>query len=149
LTELPCPLLLLYPHIILVNQISKMAPSQLQIAISSLKRLLKEEQSYFKEQEQQEARISKLENGAIGNDEDGNHEFQVKQERKALEETKAMIPQLRDRITNAREKLETMLDTATNEDERNTAVEVLKAAKEAQKDDPIAGGQGWNAINGS
>lgn len=30
-------------------------------------------------------------------------------------------------------------DTATNEEERNTAIEVLKSAKEAQKDDPIAG----------
>ncbi|KAJ9615195.1 tubulin folding cofactor A [Cladophialophora chaetospira] len=121
-----------------------MAPSQIQIAISSLQRLLKEEQSYFKEQAQQEGRINKLENQANGSDE--NHEYQLKQERKALEETKAVIPQMRDRITNAREKLENMLDTATNEEERNTAVEILKKAKEEQKDDPIAGGHGANAI---
>ncbi|EXJ56496.1 tubulin binding cofactor A [Cladophialophora yegresii CBS 114405] len=85
-----------------------MAPSQIQIAISSLQRLLNEEQSYYKEQAQQEARIAKLENPqANGNDE--NHEYQLNQERKALDETKAMIPQMRDRITNAREKLENML----------------------------------------
>ncbi|KIW64969.1 hypothetical protein PV04_07263 [Phialophora macrospora] len=124
-----------------------MAPSQIQIAISSLQRLLKEEQSYFKEQEQQEARIAKLETQANGNDE--NHEYQLKQERRALEETKAMIPQMRDRITNAREKLENMLDTVTNEQERDAAVEILKKAKDAQKDDPIAGGHGTTAVNGS
>ena len=55
-----------------------MAPSQVQIAISSLRRLLKEEQSYFKEQEQQEARINKLENQPDSSDE--NHEYQLKQE---------------------------------------------------------------------
>jgi hypothetical protein len=55
-----------------------LAPSQLQIAISVLQRLLKEEQSYHKEQEQQEARISKLENETNTTDE--NHEYQLKQE---------------------------------------------------------------------
>jgi tubulin-specific chaperone A len=55
-----------------------MAPSQTQIAISSLQRLLKEEKSYYTEQEQQEARIAKLENEANSNDE--NHEYQLKQE---------------------------------------------------------------------
>ncbi len=56
----------------------KMAPSQIQIAISVLQRLLKEEQSYYKEQEQQEARITKLENQDGSSDE--NHEYQLKQE---------------------------------------------------------------------
>lgn len=60
-----------------------MAPSQLQIATSSLQRLLKEEASYHKEQAQQEARIAKLEkegtDGAAG-DEDGNREYVLKQE---------------------------------------------------------------------
>lgn len=58
-----------------------MAPSQIQIATSVLQRLLKEELSYFKEQEQQEARIAKLEKDGYGPDEtDGNDEFRLKQE---------------------------------------------------------------------
>lgn len=58
-----------------------MAPSQVQIATSALQRLLKEEVSYFKEQEQQEARIAKLEQQAPGTgDSPGNEEFQLKQE---------------------------------------------------------------------
>jgi hypothetical protein len=55
-----------------------MAPSQVQIAISVLQRLLKEERSYYKEQSQQEARISKLENQANGGDE--NYEYSLRQE---------------------------------------------------------------------
>ena len=55
-----------------------MAPSQIKIAISSLQRLLKDEHSYFKEQEQQEVRINKLVNQANGNDE--NYEYQLRQE---------------------------------------------------------------------
>lgn len=68
-----------------------MAPSQLQIATSVLQRLVKEEASYHKELEQQQARIAKLEakakakqdgNGAgeEDDDDDGNAEFQLKQE---------------------------------------------------------------------
>lgn len=51
------------------------APSQLRIATSSLQRLVKEEASYYKELEQQQARISKIN---IGDDE--NAEFMLKQE---------------------------------------------------------------------
>ncbi|KIX01323.1 uncharacterized protein Z518_09048 [Rhinocladiella mackenziei CBS 650.93] len=116
-----------------------MAPSQLQIATSSLQRLIKEEASYYKEQAQQEARIATLEKKSPAADEADNHEYQLKQERKALEETIAVIPTLREQITSAREKLESFLDSATNDEERNKAIEVLKSAKETQKDDPVAG----------
>jgi tubulin-specific chaperone A len=57
-----------------------MAPSQLQITISSLQRMLKEEASYYKEQEQQAVRIAKLEKETGEEDEPGNREFQLKQE---------------------------------------------------------------------
>lgn len=113
-------------------------PSQLQIALSSLQRLVKEEASYHKEMEQQKSRIAKLE-ATVGDkaDGDGNEEYQLKQEvrsinssgsdlplhqtsltehqltnrlqKKALEETEAVIPGLREKITNAREKTETLL----------------------------------------
>ena len=51
-------------------------PSQLAIATSSVLRLVKEEASYHKELQQQEARIEELQKG--GGDE--NAEFQLKQE---------------------------------------------------------------------
>lgn len=51
-------------------------PSQLSIASSALQRLVKEEASYHKELEQQEARIAKLEKETG----DENAEFTLKQE---------------------------------------------------------------------
>ena len=51
-------------------------PSQLAIATSSLNRLVKEEASYHKELQGQEASIAKLEQG--GGDE--NAEYQLRQE---------------------------------------------------------------------
>jgi len=119
-----------------------MAPTQIQIAMGSLERLLKEEKSYYKELDQQQARIARLEKGEGDVDED-NKDFQLKQEvrelthqrpcrtcmrlqyrrqegivtgpmltsvqKRAVEETKAVFPSLRDRIVNAREKLESYL----------------------------------------
>jgi tubulin-specific chaperone A len=55
-----------------------MPPSQVQIATSVLQRLIKEEASYHKELEQQQTRISKLENSDGGENE--NKDFQLKQE---------------------------------------------------------------------
>lgn len=56
-------------------------PSSLQIAVSSLQRLIKEEASYHKEMDQQKSRIAKLE-ATKGDkaDGDGNEEFELRQE---------------------------------------------------------------------
>lgn len=56
-----------------------MPPSQLNIATSSLQRLIKEEASYHAEQASQEKRIAELEK-AKGDDGDENREFMLKQE---------------------------------------------------------------------
>jgi tubulin-specific chaperone A len=53
-----------------------MPPSQLTIATSSLQRLVKEEASYHKELEQQQARLQKLQSDTS----DENAEYLVKQE---------------------------------------------------------------------
>ncbi|KAI9727274.1 MAG: hypothetical protein M1828_006893 [Chrysothrix sp. TS-e1954] len=84
-------------------------PSQLAIATSSVKRLLKEEQSYHKEQAQQEARIQKLQGDISGE----NAEYQLKQEQKALEETKAVFGPLRNRIADAASRLEEQIAAAS------------------------------------
>lgn len=52
-------------------------PSQLSIAASSVQRLVKEEASYYKELQQQEARLEKA---MASKDEDENAEYQLKQE---------------------------------------------------------------------
>lgn len=94
------------------------APSKLAIATSSVTRLVKEEASYHKEVEQQEARIAKLE-------QNNGDEYELKQEvrsgsniyllnekfmlvfqKSALEETHKVFPSLHQRIKEAVAKLE-------------------------------------------
>ena len=53
-----------------------MPSSKLEIATSALSRLVREEGSYHKELEQQEARVKKLEEGSG----DENREFMIRQE---------------------------------------------------------------------
>jgi len=110
-------------------------PSQLAIATSSVQRLVKEETSYHKELKNQEARLEKLVNST---EQDENAEFQLKQERTAIEETKAVFPPLRQRITDALAKLEDQLEAGqaggANEEEVKKAQEVIKLAKEATKE---------------
>jgi tubulin-specific chaperone A len=58
------------------------APSQLSIATSSVRRLLKEEASYHKELAAEEKKLQELEAQAASgtsNDDDGNAEFLLKQ----------------------------------------------------------------------
>lgn len=54
------------------------APSRLAIATSSLTRLIKEETSYHKELEQQQAHVKSLEEG--GDDDDENADYKLRQE---------------------------------------------------------------------
>lgn len=126
-----------------------MPPSQLKIATDVLSRLIKEEASYHKEAESQKKRIAALEQQQ--DDQDENREFRMKQEvclsqaaspwtnigqKQALEETNAIFPSMRERIANAREKLQAALESGTNETEIENAKKVLATAIESQKNDP-------------
>ncbi|KAG0650727.1 hypothetical protein D0Z07_2313 [Hyphodiscus hymeniophilus] len=107
-------------------------PSQLAIATSSLQRLVKEEASYYKELQQQEARLEKSQ---TSKDEDENAEYQIKQERAAIEETKAVFPPLRQRIVDALQKLEDQVQGAqqggASEAEITKAKDAVAQAKKA------------------
>ncbi|EKG21178.1 Tubulin binding cofactor A [Macrophomina phaseolina MS6] len=101
-------------------------PSKLAVATSSVNRLVKEEASYHKELEQQQARIKKLEDSTG----DENAEYQLKQERQALEETKNVLPAISQKIKDALAKLEDELEA--NKDAGGTVpAEEITKAKEA------------------
>ncbi|KAH8587385.1 tubulin-specific chaperone-like protein Rbl2, partial [Bisporella sp. PMI_857] len=103
----------------------------LAIATNALHRLVKEEASYHKELTQQEARLAKA---LESSDADENKEFTLKQERAAIEETKAVFPPLRERIEAATQKLEDKVadgDGAPEEVEK--AKEIIALAKESAK----------------
>ncbi|KAK8138489.1 tubulin-specific chaperone Rbl2 [Apiospora sp. TS-2023a] len=104
------------------------APSPLKIATDAVSRLTKEEKLYQKELTSQQERVKKLEadlkNGSAN--EDGNAEFMVKQEQKAIEETKAVFGPLKTRIGEAVSRLEEQIASAEGDSNAN-ADEVAKA----------------------
>ncbi|RYP19229.1 hypothetical protein DL765_003430 [Monosporascus sp. GIB2] len=109
------------------------APSPLAIATQAVNRLVKEEQYYQKELAQQTERVKKLEAEAAnakdgGGGDDDNAEFMLKQERKALEETKTVFLPLNEKIGEAVRRLEEQMATA--ESDGGSADEMAKA-KEA------------------
>ncbi|OJJ50478.1 hypothetical protein ASPZODRAFT_126351 [Penicilliopsis zonata CBS 506.65] len=107
-----------------------MAPrSPLAIATSSVQRLVKEEASYHRELQQQTERVRRLETEQ-GDDEDGNREFTLKQERLALEETKNVLPTLKTKIHEAIAKLEALL-VEEGKKGAESDVEQINAGKEA------------------
>ncbi|KAG4434306.1 hypothetical protein IFR05_010219 [Cadophora sp. M221] len=107
-------------------------PTPLAIATSSLQRLVKEEISYEKELEGQEARLEKI---LATKDQDENAEYQLKQERAAIQETKNVFPPLRERIKDALQRLEDQVEdgesNGADEGEITKAKEVIESAKEA------------------
>ncbi|KAI8635499.1 putative tubulin-specific chaperone Rbl2 [Xylariaceae sp. FL1651] len=106
------------------------APSPLAIATQSVQRLVKEDSYYRKELAQQSERVKKLEAelNTSSASADGNAEFMLKQEQKAIGETRAVFVPLRERIAEAVQRLEEQIATA--ESEGGSADELTKA-KEA------------------
>ncbi|KAI0442299.1 putative tubulin-specific chaperone Rbl2 [Xylaria telfairii] len=106
------------------------APSPLVIATQSVQRLVKEDSYYRKELAQQSERVEKLDASlkASSDSDDGNAAFILKQEQKAVEETRAVFAPLRERIVEAVRRLEEQIATA--EAESAPAAEITKA-KEA------------------
>ncbi|RFU77919.1 tubulin binding cofactor a [Trichoderma arundinaceum] len=114
-------------------------PSALVIATGAVNRLLKEEASYHKELEEQEAKAKaqeeKIKSGQ--DDEDGNATYILKQQNLVVEQTKAVFGPLRDRIAKAVEKLEDLITVeektgaATAEELANAKAALEKAKAES------------------
>lgn len=112
-------------------------PSPLAISSSSVQRLLKEEATYHAELAQQEAKVRMLEEKEAqgGSEDDGNAEFVLKQQRTAVEQTRAVFAPLRQRIADAVAKLEEQIalsdDTGAHSADLASAKAVLAQAKKA------------------
>ncbi|KAI1335649.1 putative tubulin-specific chaperone Rbl2 [Xylariaceae sp. FL0016] len=107
-------------------------PSPLAIATQAVQRLVKEETYYQKELAQQSAKVAKLEaelkQAGSETSQDGNAEFILKQEQKAIQETSAVFPSLRTRISDAVARLEEQIATAESEDSNATELEKAREA---------------------
>ncbi|CAL5874811.1 uncharacterized protein PFLUO_LOCUS9113 [Penicillium psychrofluorescens] len=106
-----------------------MAPrSQLEIHTGSVLRLVKEEASYHRELKEQTERVQKLEAQTGGDDE--NREYTLKQEQRALDETKNVLPSLKQKLMDSVANLEGLIiEEGKKGSESN--VEHITAAKDA------------------
>lgn len=116
-----------------IKQIRTMtSPSVLIISISALQRLIREEASYHRELSIQEARVKRL---SDEQDRDEYQEWNLKQERQALEETRVLLPILKKKIREAMQRLERHVETVeargSTMDELEKAKEVIQNAKAA------------------
>ncbi|KAI4117349.1 MAG: hypothetical protein LQ345_002387 [Seirophora villosa] len=105
---------------------SSSRPSPLAISTAAVRRLLKEESTYRAELAAQESRLGGMEvgggggggggdggggggeGGGDGGDE-GNRAWEIRQEKQAIEETKAVFAPLREKLLTAAENLEQLL----------------------------------------
>ncbi|EER36383.1 tubulin-specific chaperone Rbl2 [Histoplasma capsulatum var. duboisii H88] len=111
--------------------------SPLSIATAAVQRLVKEEASYHRELKQQEDRIKRLEAEQPGEDADGNREYMLKQEHQALEETKKVLPNMKQKILESIAKVDHLLveegqkGMGSNVADINAAKEAISQAKTA------------------
>ncbi|KAF8470165.1 putative tubulin-specific chaperone Rbl2 [Kalaharituber pfeilii] len=103
------------------------APSSLSIKTSSVLRLTKEEKSYHKEL----ASAKKSLESMLAEEGEAD-EYAIKQQRKVVEETKAMIPTVRKNLEDAVSSLETELESSGSEpeDAKEKARNAIKDARE-------------------
>ncbi|KAF3914953.1 hypothetical protein ABW20_dc0109819 [Dactylellina cionopaga] len=109
-------------------------PTPLKIKISSLTRLIKEERSYHKELASQKVKVQKMED----NEEDF---YEIKQQKKVLEDTRQMIPELHKKLERAVEALELELELIEEDtDEKTQALAAIKEATNLYEGQPTAAG---------
>lgn len=99
-----------------------MAPSQLQIKVNALKRLMKEQALYKKEAEADAKRVEQAK-------EEGKDEYEIKKMNEVLQETQKMVPELNKKIQTTLNGLKELLSSDLDED-TTSAKEV---AEEAEK----------------
>ncbi|KAI4146959.1 MAG: hypothetical protein L6R39_003271 [Caloplaca ligustica] len=110
--------------------------SPLAISTASVQRLLKDESTYRAELTSQMSRLEKLERETGGDEDDedeGNREWRIKQERQAIDETKAVFAPLREKVLAAVANLEQLLKSRGSEQFDEGEVETARGLIEKAK----------------
>ncbi|RLV95453.1 Spore wall maturation protein DIT1 [Spathaspora sp. JA1] len=97
---------------------SIMSPSPLQVKVSALKRLIKEEKYYQQEVSEQEQYVSQMKAHKAD-------EYEIKKQVEVLEESKRMVPQVSKKISEHKEALKKFLESYSGEEDISTAKELV------------------------
>lgn len=95
-----------------------MAPTQLQIKVNALKRLIKEESLYQDEVTQQEKHINQMK-------EDKADEYEIKKQGEVLAESKRMVPNISKKIAEHKSALKSFLETYSGDEDTAIAQELI------------------------
>lgn len=96
-----------------------MAPTQLQIKVNALKRLIKEETLYQKEVKEQEQHVATMKK-------DNADEYEIKKQIEVLEESQRMVPEITAKINQHKSALAKFLETYNGDEDLSAAEELLK-----------------------
>lgn len=96
-----------------------MPPTQLQIKVNALKRLVKEEGLYQQEVVEQEKYVNQMKlNGA--------DEYEIKKQVEVLNESQRMVPQVSKKIAEHKQALKSFLLTYTGDEDVSVANELVQ-----------------------
>lgn len=95
-----------------------MPPSQLQIKVNALKRLIKEKGLYEQEVSEQEQYVNQLKAN-------NGDEYDIKKQVEVLEESQRMVPQVSAKIQQLQKSLQDYLDSYTGDEDLTEAKELL------------------------
>lgn len=101
-----------------------MAPTQLEIKTKALGRLIKEESLYQNDLKEQEAHVESLKSGNADS-------YEIKKQVEVLDDTKNVIPEIRKKIAEAQESLESFIKDYTGTEDLSAAKEQIEASKKA------------------
>lgn len=99
-----------------------MAPTQLEIKVKSLQRLMKEETYYIQEKKDQEGLLAKLET-----DKDVDP-YELKKQNEILQDTVRLLPTLYSKIQQFKEDLEEYVKSYEGDESTDLAKEVASSA---------------------
>ncbi|CCG23235.1 Rbl2 protein [Candida orthopsilosis Co 90-125] len=95
-----------------------MAPTQLQIKVNALKRLIKEKNLYQQEVTEQEQYVNRMKTNNAD-------EYELKKQVEVLEESQRMVPQVSTRIEQLKKSLQEYLDSYTGDEDLTEAKDLL------------------------
>lgn len=104
-------------HILAKHQ-TTMAPTQLQIKVNALKRLIKEKNLYQQEVTEQEQYVNRMKTNNAD-------EYELKKQVEVLEESQRMVPQVSTRIEQLKKSLQEYLDSYTGDEDLTEAKDLL------------------------
>lgn len=95
-----------------------MPPSQLQVKVNALKRLIKEEKLYQQEVTEQEQYVKSMQlNNA--------DEYEIKKQIEVLQESQRMVPEITTKIFQHKEALKAFLDSFKGDEDTSAAKELV------------------------